>query len=481
MKRTSRDIRTANRYEVLRQIIAESPTSRQELAAATGLNLATVATLVGELLDLGMITEVGFEDSAGGPPPGAGRRQRVGGALIGVDIAETYVHVELFDLALNVLARADGDMRPGESRPEQVVGHVAAAVGSVVAQAGVEAARVLGVGVSVPGQVDRDTGVAEYAPNWDWHDVPLLDLLAEHIAYPLYLDNRCAPAAVAELWFGAARGPRGRRGGQPRHRGRRRSGPRRRAAPGVSNSAGEWGHTTLVLDGRLCHCGNHGCVETYVGAPGIMQNLRELSPQVAAAAPEDQTATIDALARAVAAEDPVALKAVRDTARYLGAGIADLVNLLNPEVVVLSSWVAARLGEPLLGEVRQAVARHAPAPAAGRHRDRPLPDPHRPGVPRRGHVRAGGGAAVRRAEGGQAHAGKEPYRHRLHDDGRDARVSLPPPPTGPPDSRDHARCHGIPDVRPHRPGRARDGGESRRTPPRPSTTSVPPAPGGSTT
>lgn len=71
MKRgTSRDIRTANRYEVLRQIIAESPTSRQELAAATGLSLATVATLVGELLDLRMLTEVGFEDSAGGRPRG---------------------------------------------------------------------------------------------------------------------------------------------------------------------------------------------------------------------------------------------------------------------------------------------------------------------------------------------------------------------------------------------------------------------------
>lgn len=97
-------------------------------------------------------------------------------------------------------------MRPGESRPEQVVGHVAAAVGSVVAQAGVEGARVLGVGVSVPGQVDRDTGIAEYAPNWDWHDVPLLELLAEHIAYPLYLDNPLRACAVAELWFGAARG-----------------------------------------------------------------------------------------------------------------------------------------------------------------------------------------------------------------------------------------------------------------------------------
>ncbi|MEU6197514.1 ROK family transcriptional regulator [Streptomyces sp. NPDC047061] len=359
MKHTSRDIRTANRYEVLRHIIAESPTSRQELAAVTGLSLATVATLVGELLELRMITEVGFEDSAGGRPRGLVAVNASGGALIGVDIAETYVHVELFDLALNVLARAEEDVRPGHNRPEQVVGQVAAAVGAVVAQAGIEGARVLGVGVSVPGQVDRATGIAEYAPNWDWHDVPLLRLLSGHIAYPLYLDNPLRACAVAEQWFGAARG----RGdtvvvnlGTGVGAGLALGGGLHR---GVSNSAGEWGHTTLVLDGRLCHCGNHGCVETYVGAPGIMLNLREASPRSPLLHPEDQTATVDALARGVADGDPVAVEVVRTTARYIGAGIANLVNLLNPELVVLSSWVARRLGEPLLAEVREAVRRHA--------------------------------------------------------------------------------------------------------------------------
>jgi len=360
VKRTSRDIRTANRYEVLRQIIAASPTSRQELAAATGLSLATVATLVGELLDLRMITEVGFEDSAGGRPRGLVAVNASGGALIGVDIAETYVHVEL-----NVLARADEDVRPGESLPEQVVGHVVAGVGSVVAQAGIEGARVLGVGVSVPGQVDRATGISEYAPNWDWHDVPLLDLLTEHIAYPLYLDNPLRACAVAELWFGAARG----RGnavvvnlGTGVGAGLVLGGGLHR---GVSNSAGEWGHTTIVLDGRPCRCGNHGCVETYVGAPGIMLNLREIGPGSALLHPEDQTATIDALARGMVEGDPVAIEVVRDTSRYLGAGIAALVNVFNPEVVVLSSWVAAALGEPMVAEVREAVARHAlPRPMA---------------------------------------------------------------------------------------------------------------------
>ncbi|WP_431046856.1 ROK family transcriptional regulator [Streptomyces sp. P1-3] len=363
MKRTSRDIRTANRYGVLRHIIAASPVSRQELAAATSLSLATVANLVGELIDLGMLVEVGYEDSDGGRPRGLVAVNAAGGALIGVDVAETYIHVELFDLALTVLARADEELRPGENDPVQVVGHIATAVASVVEQAGEAAGiagdRVLGVGVSMPGQVDREGGVSVFAPNWDWHDVPLLSLLAEHIPYPLHLDNPLRACTVAELWFGAARG----RGdavvvnlGTGVGAGLALGGALHR---GVSNSAGEWGHTTLVLDGRPCHCGNHGCVETYVGAPGIMRNLGELSPHSPLLHPDDQTATIEALARGLAEGDPVAMRAVRETARYLGAALADLVNLLNPEVIVLSSWVAAKLGEPLLAEVREAVARHA--------------------------------------------------------------------------------------------------------------------------
>ncbi|MBO1338001.1 ROK family transcriptional regulator [Streptomyces sp. VRA16 Mangrove soil] len=356
MKRTSRDIRTANRYDVLRHIIAESPVSRRELAALTGLSQATVANLVSELLDLGLLTEVGFEDSAGGRPRGLVAVAAGHGALVGVDVAETYVHAELFDLALKPWARADRELRPGENRPEQVVARIAEAVHEVLAG---HEGRVLGVGVSLPGQVDREGGVSVYAPNWNWHGVPLRTLLAERIDLPLHLDNPLHASTVAELWFGAARGREdavvvnlgtGVGAGLALGGGLYR---------GIGNSAGEWGHTTLVLDGRLCHCGNHGCVETYVGAPGIMLNLRELSPSSPLLHPGDQTATLRALGRAAAEGEPVAVKAVRDTARYLGAGIADLVNLLNPEVIVLSSWVTTYLGDVLLDEVRAAVARHA--------------------------------------------------------------------------------------------------------------------------
>lgn len=162
-------------------------------------------------------------------------------------------------------------------------------------------------------------------------------------------------------------------------------------------------------------------METYVGAPGIMLNLRELSPGSTLLHPEDQTATINALAQGVTAQDPVALKVVRDTARYLGAGISDLVNLLNPEVVVLSSWVAATLGEPLLNEVREAVARHAlKRPYAATEI---VLSPSRPirsaSEPRRSPWKGRSSRSARGPRSAPPQQGAVP--HHLHDDGRDAR------------------------------------------------------------
>ncbi|GAA5200292.1 ROK family transcriptional regulator [Rugosimonospora acidiphila] len=356
---TSRDIRVANRFEVLRHIIAGSTVSRQRIAAETGLSLATVSNLIGELLEADVLVEVGFEDSSGGRPRGLVSVNPAGGVLVGVDVAETYVHVELFDTALSLLASVEEELHPEENRPAQVVGHIVSGVRAVLARGGAAPRRILGAGISVPGQVDRGGGVSVFAPNWNWHDIPLRGLLADGLSMPLYLDNPLRAAVVAELWFGAGRGREDvivLNLGTGVGAGLAFRGSLYR---GATNSAGEWGHTTLVLDGRPCHCGGRGCVETYVGAPGIMQHLRELDPDSPMLRAGDQTATIDALAAGVRAGDPVAAKVIGETARYLGVAIANVINLANPEAIVLSSWVAARLGEPLLDEVRAVVSRHA--------------------------------------------------------------------------------------------------------------------------
>ena len=356
---TTKDVRVRNRFEVLRQLYRAPDVSRKEIAEASGLSFASVCNLVGELLALGVARETRFEESGGGRPRGRVTVNAEHGALVGVDIAETYVHLQLFDLSLGLLASAGSDLHPEDNTPALVVSHVAAALDSALRTAGLERTQIIGAGVSLPGQVQREKGVSVFAPNWGWHDVAFGDLLAEALDLAVYLDNPLKAGTTAELWFGVGR----------RHQdfvvitlgsgvgaGLALGGSLYR---GSSNSAGEWGHTRLVLDGRVCRCGGSGCVEAYVGAPGILQHLRDRAPDSPLLRPDDQTASMNALAAAADAGDRVALDVLTDTARYLGAGLADLVNLLNPEVVILSGWVTDRIGRLLLPEVRAAVGRHA--------------------------------------------------------------------------------------------------------------------------
>ena len=128
---------------------------------------------------------------------------------------------------------------------------------------------------------------------------------------------------------------------------------------GAINSAGEWGHTCIELDGRPCRCGSHGCLEAYAGAPGIITRLRELAPQSSLLHYNDQERTLAAIVDAARDGDPAATRVLRDTAHYLGAGIANLINLFNPQLILLGGWVGLQIGEFILPEIRQYTERYA--------------------------------------------------------------------------------------------------------------------------
>ncbi|MCX5230135.1 ROK family protein [Streptomyces sp. NBC_00233] len=360
IKRTSQDIRRLNRFEVLRRFYAGAGAmSRQDLAAATGLSFATVANLTSELLEAGVLVEAGHEDSSGGRPRARLAVNADRGALIGIDIAETSVHAELFDLTLEVRHSVERPLPPGDVRPADVVEELAACVEELLRVSGVPRARVLGAGVSVPGMVEREGGVSSFSPYWSWHEVPLRALLDERLGLPLRLDNPLRASTVAELWFGAGREVddlvvltlRAGVGAGIALDGQ--------LYRGFTNSAGEWGHTCLALDGRLCTCGNRGCVEAYVSTRGIAQTWREVAPGDERATGPDDAATVGALARAAVERDPAAVEVIERTGRYLGAAVANLVNLLNPRAVVLGNQVVDLLGEPLLTATYEAVTRHA--------------------------------------------------------------------------------------------------------------------------
>jgi len=126
---------------------------------------------------------------------------------------------------------------------------------------------------------------------------------------------------------------------------------------GATSSAGEWGHTTIVFGGRECRCGARGCLEAYVGAEGELDRYRQARGGKATAI-EDEQASLGELI-AAAPRSRTAAKVLEETAGFLGAGIANLINLFNPERVVLGGWAGLALGGHLLPEIRRAAQAHA--------------------------------------------------------------------------------------------------------------------------
>ncbi len=197
--------------------------------------------------------------------------------------------------------------------------------------------------------MQAEAGVSIFAPNWGWHDVPVERLLHRQLPYSLYLDNPLKAATMAELWFG-----RGRQTGDlvtanlgtGVGAGLAIDGELLR---GTSNNAGEWGHTSLIMNGRSCRCGRSGCVEAYIGVPGLMQTFaEEFGPDHRYLAPRSQTRFIDSVRAGMLDGEPEARWMIDSFAELLGYALANLVNVINPSLVVLTSWVTGELGHWLI-------------------------------------------------------------------------------------------------------------------------------------
>lgn len=358
-KSTVLDIRRANRSSVLRRIYLGQSISRQELSQLSGLSSASVTNVVTELIQEGIVIEAGVEASQGGRPRSILSINPRYGYFIGVEVGDTFTRIELFNLTLQKLAAAAYPAVLSENQPEQVVGYIQQGVKAVLAESSVTLENVVGIGVSVGGIVEHVEHEFAYLPSWGWRGVPLAALLVEGFHLPIYLENAAKVMAQAESLFGAGQGYE--------HlavllvatgigAGILADGSLYR---GAGNSAGEWGHMTIELDGRLCRCGSRGCLEAYAGAPGIIKSLREIEPQSALLHSNDQESTLAAIVDAARGEDPAAMQALQDSVHYLGAGIANLVNLFNPQLILLGGWAGMQIGEYMLPQLRQCIEHYA--------------------------------------------------------------------------------------------------------------------------
>lgn len=310
----------------------------------------------------------------GGAPRGGGSGDRGRGPaarprwIAGVDIGGTNLRVGLvpFDGGEPDAVRRERTL-PGRG-PAHVVARVADMLHGAVGEAGRGA--VAGVGVGCPGPVDRGAGIVLETPNLGWQDVPLLDLVAEATGLPVTLDNDANCAAYGEWWQGAGRGAERLigltlgtgigggivLGGEIYH--------------GASDAAGEVGHMSVHFEGRLCACGSRGCVEAYASGPGIaaraVEGLEGAADSSLAMIERNGSGRLTArlVFEAAAAGDGYAAEILTETARILAVAVANLINLFNPEVIVIAGGVTAA-GEHLFGPLRDEVRRRAFPSAVG--------------------------------------------------------------------------------------------------------------------
>jgi glucokinase len=259
-------------------------------------------------------------------------------------------------------------------------------ISKVLTESGGARDQIAGVGIGSPGPLDRKTGIVINTPNLGWRNFPLRDLISNGAGFPATLDNDANCATYGEWWLGA-----GRRevqtlvgvtlgtgigggivlNGEIYH--------------GASDAAGEIGHMTIDSNGRRCKCGNYGCLEAYASGPAIALRAVEgmevgaettLGDLVGGKLDQITAATVF---EAAAEGDAFAEEVVKDTARFLGAGVANLINILNPEMIVIAGGVT-RAGDHLFAPLRAEVRRRAFKSAEERCRIVPAELPGTAGV-----------------------------------------------------------------------------------------------------
>ncbi|GAA0343157.1 ROK family transcriptional regulator [Streptomyces olivoreticuli] len=343
----------ANLERVVRAVRMAGSLTQAEIARATGLSAATVSNIVRELKDGGTVEVT--------PTSSGGRRARSvslsgdAGIVVGVDFGHTHLRVAVGNLAHRVLAEdaepldVDASAAQGLDRAEHLVKRL-------IKEAGINPAKIVGVGLGVPGPIDVASGtLGSTAILPGWAGTNPRDDLAARIGVPVYVDNDANLGALGELVWGAGRGATDLAyikvasgvGAGLVINGQIYRGP--------GGTAGEIGHITLDEAGPVCRCGNRGCLETFTAARYVLPLLHSA---------HGTDLTVARMVELARAGDPGCRRVIGDVGRHIGSGVANLCNLLNPSRVVLGGDLADS-GELVLAPIRESVSRYA-IPSAAR-------------------------------------------------------------------------------------------------------------------
>jgi len=351
-------LRSLNTGAVLRAVVDQGPVSRAGIARVTGLSNVTVGAIASELLGKELIVENGDTDSTAGRP---GRLLELNSGAygsIGVKLSDRSVTGVLTDLRSVVLAEAS---RPLE-RPtaEDFVRVLRDLTTSLTADAGLDWDRLLGVGIGLPGVVDRGAGTAVYSPFLQWIDVPVAEMASTALGLPVIIENDVNTLALAERWFGRGQGVQdfllvtiGQGIGLGVVLGGELHG-------GARGGVGELGHMVVTDSGEQCGCGNTGCLEAVASEGALLRQSEELTDR----AGTDPVLDMDGLYRR-AEQDPGHAALLDLAGERIGRGLSNLINVLSPELVLVRGPGQFE-GSRLALKMAESVERHTFTGLAGR-------------------------------------------------------------------------------------------------------------------
>ncbi|QVQ55070.1 ROK family protein [Spiractinospora alimapuensis] len=367
------DVRAANLGVVLRAIRRAAPCSRAEVAATTTLTKATVSSLVGQLIEHRVVREVGSSEGRVGRPAIQLALDDRWTCAIGLEVNVDYLTLVAIDLTERVLVSRHEPFDAVGSGPRACAERLAELVVETQAEPSLARRATIGVTVAVPGLIDATNGTVTTAPNLKWSDVPLREHLARRLrtsasGVPVFVDNDAHLAAIAEYRHG-------HRAGTPDlayltgevgiGAGILVGG---RLLRGHSGHSGEIGHIPLVVDGPRCGCGRNGCLEALAGIDTIVRGClpQDVAPTTGPRSAAELGRTVELVAARAAAGERTTVETLGDAGGWLGRGIATLVNLVSPRVVILGGYFVP-LAPWLLPSCRAAVGDHAIAAAEGSH------------------------------------------------------------------------------------------------------------------
>lgn len=323
-------VKQINKSIVLTTVQQKSPISRAQISKDTGLNKATVSSLVSDLLEGRLVEEMGAGLSNGGRKPTMLFFNNKAGYAIGIDLGVNYVLGILTDLQGTIVAKIN---EPLLSIDEGAVfNKVEEVIEDLTEQAPKSAYGIVGIGVGVPGLIDNE-GTILFAPNLEWKNVHLKQHLERKYELPVFIENEAKAGSHGEKRYGAGQGVSnfiyvsigiGVGAGIFIND---------QLYKGGSGISGEVGHFTIEPNGRKCRCGNKGCWELYSSEGAMVEKTAHLFSG-------EEEVTIDCLIAKAKERNLEVLNAFDQVGEYIGIGLTNLINIFNPEKIIIGNRFA---------------------------------------------------------------------------------------------------------------------------------------------